>query len=87
MRFRVDDLIRNNITQEEGRVVRFVEKNDTVSRVVVLPPVLYAGKEKRWGGSTKPVTNSADAKEMAVDPREIRSASLFSAVNSEELDQ
>ena len=49
MRFRIGDLLRNNITQEEGRVVRLVEKNDTVSYVVVLPAsALHAEREALW---------------------------------------
>jgi hypothetical protein len=49
MRFRVGDLLRNNITQEKGRVVRLVEKNDTVSYVVVLPAsALREEREALW---------------------------------------
>jgi hypothetical protein len=49
MRFRVGDLLRNHITQEKGRVVRLVEKNDTVSYIVVLPAsALRAEREALW---------------------------------------
>ncbi|MFZ1011018.1 MAG: hypothetical protein WAN65_29540 [Candidatus Sulfotelmatobacter sp.] len=50
MRFRVGDLIRNNLTQEEGRVVRLVEKNDIVSYVVVVAAGALRGeREALWG--------------------------------------
>jgi hypothetical protein len=49
MRFRVGDLLRNNITQEEGRVIRLVEKNDTVSYIVVVPASALRGeREALW---------------------------------------
>jgi|HubBroStandDraft_6_1064221.scaffolds.fasta_scaffold349497_1 hypothetical protein len=49
MRFRVGDLIRNKITQEEGRIVRLVEKNGSVSYVVVVPASALRGeKEALW---------------------------------------
>jgi hypothetical protein len=49
MRFRIGDLIHNNITQEEGRVVRLVEKNDIVSYVVVVAASALRGEiEALW---------------------------------------
>jgi hypothetical protein len=49
MRFRVGDLIYNKITQEKGRVVRLVEKSNSVSYVVVVPASRLRGeKEALW---------------------------------------
>lgn len=49
MRFRVGDLIHNNITQEEGRGVRLVEKNDIVSYIVVVAAsALREEREALW---------------------------------------
>lgn len=49
MRFRVGDLIYNKITQEQGRVVRLVGRNNTVSYVVVVPASALRGeKEALW---------------------------------------
>jgi hypothetical protein len=49
MRFRVGDLIYNKITQEQGRVVRIVKKNDGLSCVVVVSATPLQGeKEALW---------------------------------------
>jgi hypothetical protein len=49
MRFRSGDLVRNKITQEQGRVVRVGKRNNTVSYVVVVPATELVGeKEALW---------------------------------------
>lgn len=50
MRFRVDDLTYNEIIQEQGRVVRILEKNNAVSYVVIVPgSPLREEREALWG--------------------------------------
>lgn len=68
MRFCVGDLIRNNVTQEEGRIVRLVEKNDTISYVVVLPASALRGEREALWLRQEVSEKCADAKETAMNP-------------------
>ena len=69
MRFRVGDLIRNKTTQEDGRVVRLVEKNGRVSYVVVVPAGALRGeKEALWRQHEVNDEQCKRTKEIAVNP-------------------